>query len=638
MPTSLEDVHFITAHLPSGAVGPGDGLRASILDAGLHIVREHPDGYMVAPTASLDALEAHGFRARPLRDRNLLRLAAVTLDLSQPLPAPSPELTLQSADDPAWTHWLIQLEGPLTASWLDAIRAAGATQLLPIPPYGLWALMPAASAATVGAMDFVAWCGRMQPAYRLHPSLDGAAGTRPVRIAVLPVSAVDQVLALLTDVRDENAPYALVGPGQIEATVDLSRLPRLLRHPSVYMIEPAGPDLPLDERSAAIVGGHLDGVPPDTHPIADYSDVLTDLSLDGAGVLLGFVDSGIDTNDDPTLHAALTGRGEFFEDLTSGAFPTDTIGHGTHVAGAAVGNPATADRDAEGFLYGLGVAPGASFGSLNPINRGNPNPADDLDRVRRLGARLVTIANNSWSQHEEDGSSLFNQGYTSRSTTYDRAVRDALDDDTGVPLTIVAALGNSSPTGELDRGTVEVPWETKNVITVGATVSGRLGESDFSPDIRSLALKSSVGPAKDGRLLPTVVAPGMFITSTHSMSSSTVGIEVFPGRYVSSAGTSLAAPHVSGLCALFVQWWRQRTGGVDPSPAMLKALLINGAVDCAGGEVGPPATSLIGHVPDPQQLRISQKGHPMCASSSFRGARAGHRRRRRPAACRGRRP
>ena len=50
----------------------------------------------------------------------------------------------------------------------------------------------------------------------------------------------------------------------------------------------------------------------------------------------------------------------------------------------------------------------------------------------------MTIANNSWGQADEDGSMAFNQGYTSRSRTYDRAVRDALDDDTGVPLTIVA--------------------------------------------------------------------------------------------------------------------------------------------------------------------------------------------------------
>ncbi|MBK8692063.1 MAG: S8 family serine peptidase [Deltaproteobacteria bacterium] len=602
MSLSLEDVHFITAHIPSGSVGQGAALEGRILNAGLRIVREHPDGYMVAVAGSLDSLAARGFRARLLRDRNLLRLASVTLDLSQSLPGPAPDLIVPPSLVSTWPHWIIQLEGPLTASWLDAIRAAGASQLHPIPPYGLWAILPADSVPVVRSLGFVAWCERMQPAWRLHPSVGGASGERLLRVQVLPVEAVDEVLGLVRESRDADAAKpSIVGPGLIQATVDLSRLPRLAQHPDVYMIEAAGPGAPLDERSAVIVAGRLDAAPPpDTQPAVGYRDLLTSYSLDGGGVLIGFVDSGIDTNHDPTLHPALKGRGVFFEDLTSGSFATDVSGHGTHVAGAAVGNPAVADTDADGFLYGLGVAPGASFGGLNPINRMNPNPPDDLDRVRRLGARSVTIANNSWGQADEDGSMAFNQGYTSRSRTYDRAVRDALDDDTGVPLTIVAALGNNAHTEEA-TGTVAAPWEAKNVISVGATVSGRLGTNPHSPDIRSLAFKSSVGPAKDGRLLPTVVAPGMYITSTRSMSASSTLVSVFPGDYVIARGTSLAAPHVSGLCALYVQWWRERTGGVDPSPAMLKALLISGAVDCAGGVAGPPTHSTIEPIPNRYQ-------------------------------------
>jgi subtilisin family serine protease len=52
----------------------------------------------------------------------------------------------------------------------------------------------------------------------------------------------------------------------------------------------------------------------------------------------------------------------FFVDQTGGVTPTDVNGHGTHVAGIAVGNAATGDTDPQGFLLGQGMAPGANFG------------------------------------------------------------------------------------------------------------------------------------------------------------------------------------------------------------------------------------------------------------------------------------
>jgi subtilisin-like proprotein convertase family protein len=51
----------------------------------------------------------------------------------------------------------------------------------------------------------------------------------------------------------------------------------------------------------------------------------------------------------------------------------------------------------------------------------------------------------------------------------------------------------------------------------------------------------------------------------------------------------MASPHVSGVVALITQWWRTFNGGANPSPAMAKALVVNGAVDMGTADI--PNTS-----------------------------------------------
>jgi hypothetical protein len=50
-----------------------------------------------------------------------------------------------------------------------------------------------------------------------------------------------------------------------------------------------------------------------------------------------------------------------------------------------------------------------------------------------------------------------------------------------------------------------------------------------------------------------------------------------------AAGTSFAAPVVSGTAAILRRWFNNKTGGANPSPAMTKAMIIGGAIDLAGG-------------------------------------------------------
>ena len=122
---------------------------------------------------------------------------------------------------------------------------------------------------------------------------------------------------------------------------------------------------------------------------------------------------------------------------------------------------------------------------------------------------------------------------------------------------------------------------------VGNSLNYRPDELNGASDIRGVFKGSSRGPAADKRILPNIVAPGTDIVSTRAISGSEInGVET-PGnpytdtanlehpRYTTRTGSSMAAPHVAGLCALLIQWWRRKTGA-HPSQALLKAMLING--------------------------------------------------------------
>jgi len=113
---------------------------------------------------------------------------------------------------------------------------------------------------------------------------------------------------------------------------------------------------------------------------------------------------------------------------------------------------------------------------------------------------------------------------------------------------------------EIDRNdTIGIPGTAHNVVTVGAyitktTKSGRnvnTSTSDFFNG--EIAPFSSLGPTRDGRIKPDIVAPGMFITSARSRLVP-LGSNDPDQFHRVLAGTSMAAPHVAGIIALMLQY------------------------------------------------------------------------------------
>ena len=104
--------------------------------------------------------------------------------------------------------------------------------------------------------------------------------------------------------------------------------------------------------------------------------------------------------------------------------------------------------------------------------------------------------------------------------------------------------------------TVSVPGYSKKAITVGAIISGT-----------QLTSYSSQGPSDTNNIKPEVVAPGENIRST--ILSSTYGI---------NSGTSIAAPHVSGVAALILDAvGKNNSGKWNFSPDEVKSAIVFGA-------------------------------------------------------------
>ena len=241
------------------------------------------------------------------------------------------------------------------------------------------------------------------------------------------------------------------------------------------------------------------------------AEVWNELGIDGTGITVGVLDTGIDSEHDDLAGRVI--RNKDFVSSYEDDEANDGHGHGTHCAGS-IGGGATSGK-------AIGVAPkvnfigGKIFSDSGSTTReaimngmqwmtdpdGDPE-TDDFPRV----------VSNSW------GGPLGTHWVEIMNTWH------------AMGIAPVFAAGNSGPR----PGTVGAPGAYKEAITIGAT--------DSQDRIARFSSRGPVTFQGETYIKPDVSAPGVDVYSAKN-----------GGGYQKMSGTSMATPHVAGVVALMLQ-------------------------------------------------------------------------------------
>ena len=248
----------------------------------------------------------------------------------------------------------------------------------------------------------------------------------------------------------------------------------------------------------------------------------------------------------------------------------DRSGHGTHVAGIIAGQCSAPYPGQDGGakvaftaiapqaqLYGFKVLDDEGRGRDSWIIKAIQQVARINDEAGQLVIHGVNLSLGGWFDAESYGC-----GFTPLCNELRRLWRQG--------VVVVLAAGNEGlawlvqqdgvPLAANMDMTIGDPANLQEAIAVGSV-------HKTNPHSYGVSYFSSKGPTADGRCKPDVVAPGEKIISAHYdyrlREPSTWMLEM--------SGTSMAAPHVSGLVAGFLSVRREFIGAPDRVKALLMA-------------------------------------------------------------------
>ncbi len=530
-----------------------------------------------------------------LEHRNRLNVKGHEFDTREGYPDFDSDLMIEGYEPGTEGIYIVDMIGPVNSEWREELESMGVEIINYQPNYAYEVVMTPELAEKVEEKFFVDWVDVYQPGFKLAEDL--RSGEINIRLVE---GASDETLKTLESKVYLQSVTELATYGMKVRTIveDESIFAEIARMREVYFISNSNGIKPEDEMQTQIVGGGLwnwdpyddpDSAFRDEELLGDYAgkagSLANQLGYTGKGVIVAVADSGLG---DGTIENAghedfgeedngrvisgerYTIEGEWVDDGWEDWIGSPHHSHGTRVAGIVAadtyeGHGGTGEYAYEDYYAGQGLAPEALIHAQQILGDGEV-PVDGYEipnQAKQTADAYIHV--NSWGEVDEDGWPII--GYTETTEAYDRAVRDA--NDTGwyepnEPMIITKSAGNEGYNGEeIVYNSVTAPGGGKNIITVGATENYFPPKGVENPNL--IWEYSSRGWTDDNRVKPDLVAPGENVTSTHA-----------GGDYWHGTGTSFANPAVAGAAAVVVEWYED-VYGFRPSPAMVKALLINTA-------------------------------------------------------------
>ncbi|OKL40329.1 S8 family peptidase [Pontibacter flavimaris] len=313
----------------------------------------------------------------------------------------------------------------------------------------------------------------------------------------------------------------------------------------------------------------------------------------GKGVRIAVLDSGFDLDHaDLAPNIDMAASRNFVPGETLGYALPGVGSHGTHTAGTI----AAADNG----IGIIGVAPEAELilvkvlrdsgsGSFSWMMQGILHAvAQGADVVNMsLGAALP--ANGKYLDDNgtpDDPTDDFVINDTKATQELLNAINKVTNYATQQGVTIIASAGNDANNGNADKSLAHIPSGSTNVISISATAPQGWALSPLTANLDYLASYSNYGTSDVDFAAPggDYVYPGAEIAVIGGVTqyvyvfdyvfSSGSNLDPTRASYYWSVGTSMAAPHATGVAALIIG----KNGG-DMDPAQVRAALRASADD-----------------------------------------------------------